>query len=80
MFVKRSIKLTLIENYDEANKVEVEHDSIEKHTWESEIKPASSKKPMLLTITKEENSIKLENVDKMVQKLLNKIVDLEIDK
>ena len=35
---------------------------------------------MLLTIPKEEHSNELENVVKMVQKLSNKIVDLEKDK
>ena len=39
-----------------------------------------SLKPLLLTKPKEERSTKLENVVKMVQKLSNKIVDLEKDK
>ena len=40
----------------------------------------SSKKHLLLTRPKEEHSSELENVVKMVQKLSNKIVDLEKDK
>ena len=80
MFVKREVKHSLVENYEEANKVEAELDSIAKHTSESEIKTFSSKKPLLLTRPKEEHSNELENVVKMVQNLLNNIVDLEKDK
>ena len=80
MFVKRAIKPSLVETYEEANKVEVELDSIEKHTSEPEVKTFSGKKPLLLTRTKEEHSNELENVVKMVQKLSNNIVYLEKDK
>ena len=80
MFVKREVKYTLIENYDEANRVEAGLDSIEKHTSDSEVKSETRKYPLLLTRPKEEHSNKLENVVKMVQKLSNKIVDLEKEK
>ena len=80
MFVKREVKCLLVENYEEANKVEVELDSIAKHSSESEIKPIVGKRPLLLTRPKEELSSELENVVKMVKKLSNKIVDLEKDK
>ena len=52
MFVKRVVKPTLIENYDEAIRVEDDHDSIEKHTLKLEVKPVVGKKPLLLTIPK----------------------------
>ena len=55
MFVKRAVKHMLVENYEEANKVEVELDNIAKRTSESEIKTFSSKKPFLLAIPKEEH-------------------------
>ena len=47
---------------------------------ESETRPFSGKKPLLLTRPKDEYSHELESVVKMVQKLSNKIVDLERDK
>ena len=77
MFVKRAVKVTLIENYEEANKVEDDLDSIARNTLEPEVKPMANKKPLLLNRPKEEHSNELENVVKMVQKLSNKIVDLE---
>ena len=80
MFVKRSGKITLVENYEEAKKVEVDLDSIENHTPEPELKHTTRKRCLLLTKPREEQSNELENVVKMVQKLSNKIVDLENDK
>ena len=53
MFVKRELKCTLVENYEEANKIEAELDIINKHTIELEVKTFSGKKPLLLTRTKE---------------------------
>ena len=38
MFVKRVIKVTLVENYEESKKVKAEIDSIEKHTLEPDLK------------------------------------------
>ena len=55
IFVKRAVKCTLVENYEESNKVEAELDSINKHTIEPEVKSFSGKKPMLLTRPKEEH-------------------------
>ena len=80
MFVKRSGKVTLVENYEEAKKVEAYLDSIAKHTPELELKYTTRKRPLLLTKPREERSNELENVVKMVQKLSNKIVDIEKDK
>ena len=59
MFVKRFGKVTLVENYQEAKKVEVDLDSIEKHTQETELKHTTSKRPLLLTKPKEEHSNEL---------------------
>ena len=80
MFVKRAGKVRLVENYEEAKKVEEDLDSIESHTLELELKHTTNKMPLLLTKPKQEHSNELENVVKMVQKLSNKIVDLEKDK
>ena len=48
MFVKREVKVTLVENYEESNKVEDDMDNIAQHTLELEVKPTASKKPLLL--------------------------------
>ena len=60
MFVKRSVKPYLIENYEEAKKVKDELESINKQTTEPNTKTFSSKKPLLLTKPKEERSNELE--------------------
>ena len=80
MFLKRSGKITLVENYEEAKKVEAYLDSIENHTLEPELKHTTIKIPLLLTMPREEHYNELENVVKMVQKLSNKIVDMEKDR
>ena len=80
MLMKRAVKLTLVENFEEAIKVEVDLDSISKHTSNLEVKTFSGKKKLLLTKCKLEHLNALENVINMVQKLSNKMVDLEKDK
>ena len=80
MFVKRFGKVTLVEKYEEANKIEAYLDSIEKHTLEPELKHTTSKRPLLLTKPKDEHSNELESVVKMVHKSSNKKVDMEKDK
>ena len=80
MFVKRVGNVTLVENYEEAKKVEEDLDSIISHTQEPELKPTTRKRPLLLTKPKEKHSNELENVVKMVHKLSKKIVYLEKDK
>ena len=53
MFVKRAGKVTLVENNEEAKKVEADPDSIAKHTLEPELKHTTRKIPLLLTKPKE---------------------------
>ena len=77
MFVKRSVNPYLVETYEEANKIEVELNIINKNTAKPEVKTFRSKKRLLLTRPKEEYSSELENVVKMVHKLSNKIVNME---
>ena len=59
--------------------MEEELESINKQSADSDVK-FFNKKPFLLTKPKEERSNELDNVVKMVQKLSNKVVDLEKDK
>ena len=80
MHAKRSIKASLAESYEEAKKIEVELESVNKYLGEPETKNFSNKKLLLLTRTKDERSNELEGVVKMVQKLSNKIVDMEKEK
>ena len=79
MFVKGSVKPSLLETYEEAKKVEEELESINKQFTDSDTK-TFNKNPLLLTKPKEECLNELDNVVKMVQKISNKIVDLEKDK
>ena len=80
MFVKMPGKVTLVENYEEAKKIEAYMDSIENNTLEPKLKHTTSKMPFLLTKPKQEHSNELGNVVRMVQNLSNKVVDLEKDK
>ena len=80
MFVKRSVKPSLAETYDEDEKIEAKLESVNKHSMELETRPFSSKKPLSLTRPKDEHYYELDSVVKMVQILSNKIVDLEKDK
>ena len=56
MFVKRPGKVILVENYEEAKKVESDLDSIVRHTLEPELKHITSKRYLLLAKFKEEHS------------------------
>ena len=80
MLVKISVNPSLEGTYEEAEKIEAELESVNKHSMELETRPFSNKKPLLLTRPKHENSHELYNVVKMVQKLPNTINDLEKDK
>ena len=66
MFVKRLVKPSFVENYEEAKKVEHDIESINKYYVELEERTFGSKKPLLLTKPKEEHSNELENMVKMV--------------
>ena len=49
MFIKRAVKATLVEKYEEAKKVEADLDSIARHTSKPKVKPIANKNPLLLT-------------------------------
>ena len=67
MFVKRLVKPTLVETYEEAEKVEAEIESMEQYPVQSKEKTFGNRKPLLLTKPKDERSQELDCVVKMVQ-------------
>ena len=80
MFVKWSVKPSLLGTYEVAKKVEEELEiSRNKQTVDLDTN-FFNKNPFSLTKPKDERSNELENVVKMVQKISNKIVDLDKDK
>ena len=79
MFSKGRAKPTLTETYEEAEVVEAERESIEDYPEQSGEKGAG-RKALLFTKPKEEKSPDYENMAKMMQKLSNKIIDLEKEK
>ena len=79
MFAKMKAKPTLAETYEEAEKVEVERESIEDYPERSGEKNVG-RKALLFTKPKEEQSPDFESMEKMMQKLSNRIIDLEKEK
>src|SRR5713226_8150492 len=79
MFAKMSIKPTLLDTYEEAERVEAEKESIEDYPEQSGEK-TFGKKTLLLYKAKEEQSHDFEGMLKMMQKLSNRIIDLEKEK
>ena len=77
MFSKRSVRPTLVDTYEEAEKVEAELESIEHYPTQSDEKTYGNKKPQLLTKTKDERSQELDGVLKMMQKLSYRVINLE---
>ena len=69
MFVERSVNPTLVETYEEAEKVEAEMDNIDQYPIQLEEKTYGNKKTLLLTKPKYERSQELDGVVKMMQKL-----------
>ena len=80
MFAKISVKPTLSETYEEAERVEVEMESIENYPVQSKENTFGGKKPLLLTKPKDERSRDFEGMLKIVQKLSNRVIDLEKEK
>ena len=60
MFVKRSVKPTLLDTYEEDENVEAEMESIDHYHVQSEEKTYGNKKPLLLTKPKDEQSQELD--------------------
>ena len=66
MLFKRSIKPTLVETYEEVEKVEAEMESIDQYLVQSEEKFFGNRKPLLLIKPKDDQSQELDGVVKMV--------------
>ena len=76
MFAKMQVKPMLSETYEEAERVEAEKESIEDYPEQSGEK-TFGKKALLFTKPKEDQSHDIEGMVKMMQKLSNRIMDLE---
>ena len=76
MFSKMSVNPTLSKTYEEAERVEAEKESIEDYPEQSGEK-TFSKKSLLLAKPKDEQSHDFEGMLKMMQKLSNRVIDLE---
>ena len=76
MFSKMSVNPTLSETYEEVERVEAEKESIKYYPMQLEEK-AFGKRVLLLTKPKDEKSHDFEGMVKMMQKLSNRIIDLE---
>ena len=76
MFAKMKTKPTLVETYEEAERVEAEKESIEDYPKQPEEKTIG-RRTLLLSEPKEEQSHDLEGMLKMIQKISNRIIDLE---
>ena len=79
MFVKMKLKPTLAETYEEEERVEAEKETIEDYPEQSGEKTVG-RKALLFTKPKEEQSHDFEGMEKMMQKLSNRIIDLEKEK
>ena len=79
MFAKIKAKPTLAETYEEAEIVDVERESIEYYPERSGEKGVG-RKAWLSAKPKEEKSLDFESMEKMMQKLSNRIIDLEKEK
>ena len=66
MFSKISIRPTLVETYEEAEKVEADMESIENYPMQSEEKTFGNKKPLLLINPKDEKSQDFKGIVKMM--------------
>ena len=79
MFSKMKAKPMLEETYEEAERVEVEKESIEDYPEQSGEKNVG-RKAMLFTKPKEEQSPDFKGMAKMMQNICNRIIDLEKEK
>ena len=79
MFSKMSVKPTLSETYEEAERVEAEKESIKYYPVQLEEKNFG-KRALLLTKPKDEKSHDFEEMVKMMQKLSNRVIYLEKEK
>ena len=79
MFSKMKAKPTLAETYEEAERVEAKRESIE-YYLERPGEKNVGRKALLFTKPKEEQSPDFEGMEKMMQNLSNRTIDLEKEK
>ena len=79
MFSKMKYKPMLADTYEEAERVEAKKESIKDYPEQSGEKNVG-RKALLFTKPKEEQSHDFEGMAKMMQKLSNRIIDLEKEK
>ena len=76
MFAKMKVKPTLAETYEEAERVEAESESVEDYPDSLEDKTVA-KRVSLLSKPRKDQSHDYQGMMKMLQKLSNRIIDLE---
>ena len=76
MFAKMKARPTLAETYEEAERVMAERESIKDYPELPEEKTAG-RRALMMSKPKEEQSHDFEGMLKMIQKLSNRIIDLE---
>ena len=76
MFAKIKAKPTLVETYEEAERVEAERESIADYPDPPE-KKTTGRRTLLLSKPKEDQSHDYHGMMKMMQKLSNQIIDLK---
>ena len=76
MFAKMKAKPTLVETYEEAERVEAERESVEDYP-DLPREKTTERRALVLSKPREEHSHDLEGMMKMMQKLSNRIIDLE---
>ena len=79
MFAKMKAKPTLIETYEEAERVEDERESVEDYP-DLPGEKVADKRVLVSSKPREEHSHDLEGMMKTMQKLYNRIIDLEKEK
>ena len=76
MFAKMKVKPTLVETYEEAERVEAESESVEDYPDPLEDK-ITARRISLLSKPRENQSHDYQGMMKMLQKLSNRIIDLD---
>ena len=77
MFAKRSVRPTLVETYEEVEKVDAEMESIEHYPTLWYERTYGNKNPLFLTKPEDERVHNLDGMVNMMQKLSNQVIDLE---
>ena len=79
MFAKMKFKTTLVETYEEVERVEADRESVE-YYLDLPREKTTNKRALLLSKPKDEKSHDYQGMMTMLQKLSNRIIDLEREK